>query len=294
MSQYAKKTEDNLYKNVLDLPQSVQIQNNTNTRHLGGYTADNDKKVTNRRLIRSGLPAFFLEDDIQLLLNQYNLKKIIDLRYAEEINNAPSLNDIPGIEYIQIDLHIDYNNLSGYPAENPIETDNTWINLYYQFGGTVESVLEAMAKIYITIATQEESQKAVREIFRILLDTEEGAILFHCSHGKDRTGTVAALILLALGVEQNICLSDYILTNEYQAGYIETEMKIIKEITEDPDVLEGTRILLSADLRLIENMFEAIRDQYISVGHYLLNTLMLTEDKINKLMMLYTTAGNSL
>ena len=41
-------------------------------------------------------------------------------------------------------------------------------------------------------------------------------ILFHCSAGKDRTGIAAILILLALGVDEETAIYDYMLTNEYR------------------------------------------------------------------------------
>ena len=42
---------------------------------------------------------------------------------------------------------------------------------------------------------------------------KHGALLFHCTAGKDRTGMAAYLILSALGVEQKIIMEDYLLTN---------------------------------------------------------------------------------
>ena len=40
------------------------------------------------------------------------------------------------------------------------------------------------------------------------------AILFHCAGGKDRTGTVAALILRALGAPPDAILADFMATND--------------------------------------------------------------------------------
>jgi hypothetical protein len=38
-----------------------------------------------------------------------------------------------------------------------------------------------------------------KKILRVILNTE-GVVLFHCTAGKDRTGVLAALLLLAAGV----------------------------------------------------------------------------------------------
>ncbi len=56
------------------------------------------------------------------------------------------------------------------------------------------------------------------EIGRLMRDVAGGESLpavFHCTAGKDRTGIVAALILLAVGVDREIVLDDFELTNRY-------------------------------------------------------------------------------
>ena len=40
--------------------------------------------------------------------------------------------------------------------------------------------------------------------------------MFHCHAGKDRTGVVAAVLLLALGVDRESILDDYELTGRYR------------------------------------------------------------------------------
>jgi protein-tyrosine phosphatase len=56
-------------------------------------------------------------------------------------------------------------------------------------------------------------------IGRLLSDMAGAGALpavFHCHAGKDRTGVVAALLLLALGVDREVVLDDYELTRRYR------------------------------------------------------------------------------
>ncbi len=39
-------------------------------------------------------------------------------------------------------------------------------------------------------------------------------MVYHCSAGKDRTGMISALILMALGVDDDTIARDYMLTNK--------------------------------------------------------------------------------
>ena len=60
-----------------------------------------------------------------------------------------------------------------------------------------------------------ECSDAIRPIVLRIMehDYEKGALLWHCSEGKDRCGITAALILEALGVDRETIMADYLKTN---------------------------------------------------------------------------------
>jgi len=51
------------------------------------------------------------------------------------------------------------------------------------------------------------------QLFQLLLDSQD-PLVFHCTAGKDRTGWAAALLLTALGVDEDTVMQDYLLTNQ--------------------------------------------------------------------------------
>src|SRR5829696_6759658 len=64
-------------------------------------------------------------------------------------------------------------------------------------------------------------------------------VLFHCSLGKDRTGTLAALLLHALGVSDKDIVADYLLTDAR-----EPMVRALLEATRDgPQPEEGARFV---------------------------------------------------
>jgi hypothetical protein len=50
---------------------------------------------------------------------------------------------------------------------------------------------------------------------------EDGATLFHCHTGKDRTGLVAAVILTLLGVDEEDVIADYMMSTPYVEPMLE-------------------------------------------------------------------------
>ena len=75
-------------------------------------------------------------------------------------------------------------------------------------------------------------QSAWSNIFNILLADNGGAVLYHCSAGKDRTGVVTAVILTALGVDKDTIYQDYLLTNEKPLYYKKMALQMDPESRE--------------------------------------------------------------
>ncbi|MBS0524360.1 MAG: tyrosine-protein phosphatase, partial [Proteobacteria bacterium] len=70
--------------------------------------------------------------------------------------------------------------------------------------------VELMQDTYRAFVSDNTAQFA--GLFEQLL-AEDTPLVFHCTAGKDRTGFAAALILLALGVDRDVVMQDYLLTN---------------------------------------------------------------------------------
>ncbi len=55
----------------------------------------------------------------------------------------------------------------------------------------------------------DEHQAAFREVFHAMATHEGGAVLYHCTSGKDRTGMVTAILLDLAGVDRRTIVRDY-------------------------------------------------------------------------------------
>ncbi|MFQ9623831.1 MAG: tyrosine-protein phosphatase [Enterobacteriaceae bacterium] len=53
------------------------------------------------------------------------------------------------------------------------------------------------------------------------LASADGAALFHCTAGKDRTGWTAAMLLSIAGVDEGTIMENYLATNDYTRQRVE-------------------------------------------------------------------------
>lgn len=254
-----------------------------NARDLGGYKTLEGKRIKPKKLIRSGTLGALIEEDIRILVEDYNLKTIIDLRTDAERSQNPDP-EIPGV----VSYH------------NPILRDET-------FGITKESEKtlskeefdysemllnhvkmmgeneDSLASLYAEFVESEYALEHYRKFLEYVLEQEEGAILWHCTAGKDRVGTSTAILLRILGVDMETIFNDFLLTNEFLKDQTEQIVKQVSEKTTDERVLKLVAKLNGVDKSYLEAFFDTIEKDYGSFDEFIRTKMNMTEDKIQKL-----------
>jgi protein-tyrosine phosphatase len=104
-----------------------------------------------------------------------------------------------------------------------------------------------------------EQVRPMAEIFHIIAQAK-GGLLFHCAAGKDRTGVVAAILLMLAGVEQPELLADYILT----AAYLREPIRKLTEA--DPDI---PAYIVTPRIEFIERFLGSFLECYGDARNYL-------------------------
>ncbi len=159
-----------------------------NARDMGGMMTQSGKKTAFKRFIRSDSPAALSSISVDELI-AYSVRTVIDLRSPSEIERSgnPFIHR-PEIFFRNIPLI----------AFDPEDRDDPTMSYL---------VRNNLGQLYILML--EHSRDAVLEVFRTVAAAPEGAIVFHCMHGKDRTGLVAALLYLLAGVSRDDIVSNY-------------------------------------------------------------------------------------
>ncbi len=150
-----------------------------NFRDLGGYRTKSGGTTKYGAFARSDLPKTLTSGEIEAL-RAAGYTTVIDLRTPEEtIVFRHALCGVPGFRYYNLKL------------------DN-WLRAC--FYGPWETAVYYHMLLALT--------GNVRAIFEVLAEAKGGTII-NCYSGKDRTGTVSALLLMIAGAEDSEIVSDY-------------------------------------------------------------------------------------
>lgn len=172
-----------------------------NLRDIGGYITANGRTVLAQRLYRGASLAYLTETELARFA-ALGVSCVFDLRTADEIARAPD--QLPdAVRYWHLPM---------------LQVGNRWLEL-----GRMLLVPRHLDKLttLIYIRMLDGQRDNLAQFYRYLLDAARLPVMVHCSAGKDRTGVVVALLLLLLGVPENIVLADYSLTNDAY-DYIQT------------------------------------------------------------------------
>ncbi|WP_186843773.1 tyrosine-protein phosphatase [Acetobacterium tundrae] len=260
--------------------QTIGLTGVDNARQLGEYVTTDGKKIKDGILLRTGKLSGATNEDITTLTGKYHLTEIIDLRSTAEIEAAldPVIDGVTE-ENVRI---ADETSPAYLTAMSVVRTDDPVGDAITEVeNGTISDTL------YSYIVTSTYGQQAYHEFFEKLLAHENGAILFHCSAGKDRTGLAAVLLLSALGVDRETIMEDFALTNDFYADNIDYMVSETKKRTDDAKIIEGVYAVVGANSSYMEKMFDAINEKYGSMDNFLKEAIGLTDKDVTKLRDMY-------
>ena len=181
----------------------IPAEGTVNLRDLGGYRTIDGRRVKWGLVFRSDNLAR-LTDAGLALVRRMGLKLVCDFRTPAEAARSPDRFPAAG-EARTLPLPIRHGEYDPTTTFERIKNgDTAWMTEEYMFEGYVENI-ERYAPVWAAV-------------FEKLADGENRPLLFHCTGGKDRAGTCAALVLLALGVGEETVLEDYGLSETLIAG----------------------------------------------------------------------------
>lgn len=248
----------------------VPLKNFSNFRDLGGY------KTKDGRTVKWGL--FYRSEDLSNLkdndlkyFESLGIKYVLDYRSEDEVSRNPD---------VQVKLVKNIN----IPGMNIKGNDNLDMTTYVEQilqGSTMDiNPEDLLREAYKTMPLD---NPAYKELFKLFRNPEDTAILQHCTAGKDRTGVGSALILLALNVDEETIIKDYLESNNNRKNFTKNIIETYKDYMKDEKVKKMIEGILGVDETLIKSSLNSIKNKYGTYEDYFKNEYELDEDELDKL-----------
>ena len=212
--------------------------NIVNCRDIGGYACRGG--ITKYGVaLRAGVFKDPSEKDLEILRN-FGIRTVIDLRGDGEAADMPS--------FFENNPEFDYHHISLLEANPAMVMSNASMTDIYE---------ECLNGYSANVA----------RVLKIIASLDE-PFMFHCFCGKDRTGMVAALLLIAAGVCKEDIIADYEVSYTYTKPYVAREIRnksgIIWEGSYERFYSHGEN--MEHILNYIEEKFGGVEGYFSAIG----------------------------
>ncbi|MCX4987221.1 MULTISPECIES: tyrosine-protein phosphatase [unclassified Streptomyces] len=238
-----------------------------NFRDVGGLPTADGRRVRYGHLFRSGHLAHATEEDAAFLAS-LGLHTIFDFRNAADQKLEGPDVELPGVRNVNL------------PLSDPADGSEFWkmvrdgdldqLHAILGDGKGADRMIGSYRRI-IRERTAEHSQ-----VLRAMAEDSVPALM-HCAAGKDRAGLSIAITLLALGVERDAIVADYLESNAAHRRY-KVHRTNSSASAYSPEVMELLSPLFDARAEYLTAAFEAIEENWGSVDVYLEQGLGLTPE----------------
>ncbi|PKW11287.1 protein-tyrosine phosphatase [Streptomyces sp. 1222.5] len=243
-----------------------------NFRDVGGLPTVDGRRVRQGVLFRSGHLAHATPADAAFLAT-LGLHTIFDFRNAADQKLEGPDVELPGVRNVNL------------PLSDPADGAEFWKMVRDGDLDQLRAILDGgkgagrMIASYRTIVKQRTGEHS-----RVLHSLAEDSVpaLMHCAAGKDRAGISIAVTLLAVGVEREAIVADYLESNAKHRRY-----KVRRSGSQDsaytPEVMELLSPLFDARAEYLEAAFDSIEETWGGVDAYLEKGLGLSAGSRDRL-----------
>nr|WP_279309904.1 tyrosine-protein phosphatase [Pseudomonas koreensis] len=191
-------------------------------------------------------------------LNGLGIKAVYDLRTPSEIAGIPDAM-ISGATYQNIDI------IGATTSGANITT------VSFKSAADATAMMQETNRAFVSDAGMR-GQLGV--LFNELAGVD-GAALFHCTAGKDRTGWTAAVLQSIAGVDNATIMSNYLATNDYTADRVAKTLAMMP-----PSMAAIYAPLLGVEASYLQAGLDQVTAQYGSMDNYLKQGLGLSQETI--------------
>ncbi len=276
------------FSSIVSAQQFLPVKGIVNARDLGGYVVQGGQTVRDGLLLRAAHLADATDADLQYL-SKLPTAVVIDFRKGREKRGVEDRR-IPGARYILLPIDATKDSINEMTEKEKKKIvgrkkfDVKKIMLLVAFNKQAQKVAREM---YPTLLFEPACQEQFAAFFRHVLATEHGAVLYHCSQGKDRTGIASALILAALGADRETIVDDFDATNKVYEADVAKYTRRVRFWGGKEEQVGVVKAFLGCNTENFVQALDRIDREYGSLDAYLRGPIGLTDEDIQTLRARY-------
>jgi protein-tyrosine phosphatase len=246
-----------------------------NFRDLGGMRTKDGRTIRKGLILRSAKLNKLSAHDKAVLEKKYKVNTVIDLRSdAEREGRADILPD--GAEY----YHIPYFNESTLAVTGGMGSDVLEAVKKAESKDELYNYIPELTDVYPIVVTDEYAVSQLSQALKIIMSNRDGAVLFHCTAGKDRTGITSAVLMKILGICDEQIMQDYTETNKVSRKNARKYSLIACIFLASKKIAKKTYEVFLADEKYLDSAFDALTVKYGSFENFVRDALKISDEEI--------------
>lgn len=261
----------------------LPVEGIVNARDLGGYPAADGRTVRSGILFRAASLADATDADLDYLA-RIPVKEVIDFRMDFELKGRAD-RMAPGAEYVRIPV----NSSAGSKLDDDESTRKMKERKHFDINKVImiaafhEKAQALAQELYPNMVFHPECQQQFAAFLQEVVAADGGAVLFHCTQGKDRTGLASAFLLSALGVDREHIVADFDITNRVYEKQVKRLSRRVRLFGGKEPELAVIQSLIGANTENFIKTLDQIDATYGSMTEYLTGPLGLSQEDIRTL-----------
>ena len=137
----------------------------------------------------------------------------------------------------------------------------------------LENDLPDMCAVYRQMVIQDGAREQLARVLRRIMEQPDGAVLWHCTAGKDRCGMTAVLIEYMLGFDMEDIIADYMLTNEAAMPFADRIYAHVLQLSGNEQRAKGVWRAFVADTAYLYAAFDEMEKRCGGIDGFIENGL---------------------
>lgn len=236
-------------------PRHIRLDGPANFRDLGGYPTVDGRHLRSGRVFRSDSLSHMSDDDVRHVAEELGVVTVVDLRARHEVEtfgHGPLGTRGVIVHHLPIVDETRREHAAGDATDDATQE-------------RIDPATMGLDRIYALMLGRFGDRFVA--VLRIVADPANQPVVFHCAAGKDRTGLTAALLLGALGVDDDVIAADYAITAEHMDELLLRHRARADVSSEMAEVSES---LFAAEASVMRAVLADIRATHGSAADYLL------------------------